>query len=101
MLKSNQGTKASQALRNAARQIREARRNLEEQLDAMKYDHLLCYLSVLTTVKHRVNGKVHPKIIMIILLPMDMQIYTFGFVYVAKGQITHNYVKTSILVTSE
>ncbi|XP_016424813.1 uncharacterized protein LOC107753202 [Sinocyclocheilus rhinocerous] len=35
MLKSNQGTKASQALRDAAREIREARRNLEEQLDAM------------------------------------------------------------------
>ncbi|XP_057215344.1 uncharacterized protein LOC130569618 isoform X1 [Triplophysa rosa] len=39
MLKSNQRTKASQALRNAAREVQEGRRNLEKQLDAMKYDH--------------------------------------------------------------
>lgn len=81
MAKSNQHTKASKALRDAAREIQKARRNLEQQLDAVKYDHLLCCLSVLTTVKH-VNEKVHTKIIIIILLPMYTQIYTFGCGYV-------------------
>lgn len=80
MIKDNQRTKASQALRTAAREIQEARRNLEEPLDAMKYDHLLYYLYILTTVKH-VNGKVHPNIfflINVILLPMNSQMYTLG-----------------------
>ncbi|KAK9976966.1 hypothetical protein ABG768_018787 [Culter alburnus] len=42
-LKNTQGTQASWDLQNAAKEIEKARRSLEEKLDEMKYDHLLCF----------------------------------------------------------
>ncbi len=49
-MKSNQVTEASKFLHDSAREIREGRTKLQDQLDAMKYDILFSNLLVLTEI---------------------------------------------------